>query len=62
MPEKKTGTPPRRRRRWPWIVLGGLALALVLAAVVLPRMLDVENYRGRIEQAWESATGWEAER
>lgn len=53
--------PDKKRRRWPWFLLGGLAILLLLAAIVLPSLLDVENYRGRIEQALEQATGWEAE-
>jgi len=50
-----------RRRRWPWIVAVGLVVVLVGAAVALPLLLDVERYRGRIEAALASATGWQAE-
>ncbi|MHC5052561.1 MAG: AsmA family protein [Planctomycetota bacterium] len=53
--------PPRsRRRRWLWI-LGGLAGGFVLlAAILLPRLLDVERHRGLIERELQKATGWEA--
>ena len=54
-------TDPRpKRRRWPWL-LGGLALVIVAAALALPMLLDVERYRGLIEQALERSTGWDAE-
>ena len=51
----------KRRRRWLWFVLGAIAVVVVVAAVVLPALLDVERYRGQIEGALTSATGWEAE-
>jgi hypothetical protein len=52
-------SPRKKRRRWPWIVLGLLVVtgaALLLAA---PALLDVERYRGSIEQALRTSTGWE---
>jgi hypothetical protein len=52
---------PRRKRRWPWILLGSVVLLLLLATVVVPKLLDVERYRGAIEQGLRSATGWEPE-
>ena len=55
---------PRARRggrRWLWIVLGGVAALLLAVGLVLPRLLDVERYRGRIESALSSATGWQSE-
>ncbi len=51
----------QKRRRWPWVVAAGLAVLVVGAAVALPRLLDVERYRGKIEAALASATGWKAE-
>lgn len=50
-----------RRRRWPWITLGGLVAVVLLAAALAPTLLDVERYRGRIEQELRQATGWEPE-
>jgi hypothetical protein len=50
-----------RRRRWPWYVLGGLVAVLLVAALALPALLDVERYRGNIEDALSAATGWQAE-
>ena len=50
-----------RRRRWLWYVLGGLVAVLLVAALALPALLDVERYRGHIENALSSATGWQAE-
>ena len=52
----KTAT---RRRRWPWIVAAGLIGVLLVAAIALPRLLDLERHRGRIEQALAEATGWD---
>jgi len=50
---------PRRRRLW--LVLGVGAAGLVLALSLLPLLLDIEDFREPIQQAIESATGWEAE-
>ena len=50
-----------RRRRWLWYVLGGLVAVMLVAALALPALLDVERYRGHIENALSSATGWQAE-
>jgi len=49
---------PKRRLRW---LLAGVLLIAVIGIVALPRLLDVERYRDRIEQALQEATGWEAE-
>lgn len=49
------------KKRWLWIALGALAVLLLLTLLLLPRLLDPESYRGRIEQALEQATGWNAE-
>ena len=51
----------KKRRRWPWILLGVVALLAVVLAVALPMLLDVERHRGRIESALREATGWEPE-
>ena len=51
-------TPAARRPRWPWFA-GAAVVVIVTAAVVLPSLLDVERYRGSIEQALREATGWE---
>jgi hypothetical protein len=56
--------PPQKRsagRRWLWIALGLLAGLLILALWLLPNFFDIEQQRGRIEQALRDATGWEAE-
>ena len=53
-------TKPRRRRLL-WYILGGLVALLLVAALALPALLDVERYRGHIENALSSATGWQAE-
>ena len=50
-----------RRRRWLLYVLGGLVAVLLVAALALPALLDVERYRDHIENALSSATGWQAE-
>ena len=50
----------RKRRRWPWITLGALVLLVVVVVLALPVLLDVERYRGRIEQALHDQTGWDA--
>ena len=50
---------PRRR-----LVLGLLLLLLLAAAaaiLILPRLLDPESHRARIEAALREATGWDAE-
>ena len=49
------------RRRFLLIGLGALAVVALLAVLILPRLLDVENYRGSVEQALQKATGWDAE-
>lgn len=43
------------------IILGVAVALLVAAALIVPRFLDPESYRERIEQALQDATGWEAE-
>jgi len=48
-------------RRWLWIALGLLAILVILALVLLPGLFDIEQHRGRIEQALRDSTGWEAE-
>jgi hypothetical protein len=53
--------PRTPRRRWPWIVLAAVVAALIVAALAIPALLDIERYRGRIEQALRDATGWDAE-
>jgi len=53
-------SPRRPKRRLRWLLVGVLLIA-VIGVVALPRLLDVERYRGRIEQALQDATGWEAE-
>jgi hypothetical protein len=50
-----------RRRRLLWILVGGFLTVVVVAGVALPFLLDVERYRGHIEEALASATGWETE-
>ena len=52
---------PRRVRRLLWIVVGLLAVGSLAIALILPRLLDPESYRGQIEQALRDATGWEVE-
>jgi uncharacterized protein involved in outer membrane biogenesis len=51
-------TPKRRRGRW-WLLAAVVVVVLLL--VIVPRLIDVETYRGQIEAALQSATGWEAE-
>lgn len=51
---------PRRRRRWPLIV-GAFAILALGVAVIVPRLLDLERYRPRLERALSEATGWRAE-
>jgi hypothetical protein len=48
-------------RRWLWFGLGAIAIVVLVAALALPALLDVERYRGHIESALQSATGWDAE-
>jgi len=55
-----TSAAPRRRRKL-WFVLGGLAVAILAAALVIPHLINIENYRGRIQDAIQASTGWEAE-
>lgn len=60
----KRDASPRRSRPWRrllLIALGTLVVLVVAAALLLPRFLDVERYRERIEAAVEEATGLEAE-
>lgn len=54
-------SPKKPRRRWLWYALGALVVVLLVAALALPALLDVERYRGHIENALSSATGWQAE-
>ena len=54
-------SPKKPRRRLIWYALGSLVLVLLVAALALPALLDVERYRGHIENALSSATGWQAE-
>ena len=51
----------RKRRRWLWITLGLLVAVVLTLALAIPVLLDVERYRGRIEQALADQTGWEAD-
>jgi hypothetical protein len=63
-PTRTPGNDSRKRgggRRWLWITLGLLAVALILALALLPGLFDIEQYRGRIEQALRDSTGWDAE-
>jgi hypothetical protein len=54
------GTRPPRRRRL--LFVAGAALGLLLLAVLLlPLFVDVETFREPIQDAIESATGWNAE-
>ena len=52
---KTPSTTPRRRSPWPrrllWTVLVGMVLVALAAAVVVPRLLDVESYRAGLEAA-----------
>jgi len=50
-----------RRRRLLLYALGSLVGVVLVAALALPALLDVERYRGHIESALSSATGWQAE-
>jgi uncharacterized protein YhdP len=61
---KTSEASPRRSRPWRRLLLIALGLVVVLvaaAAILLPRFLDVERYRERIEAAVEEGTGLEAE-
>ena len=51
----------RKRRRWLWITLGLFVSVVLVLALALPPLLDVERYRGLIEQALAEQTGWDAE-
>jgi hypothetical protein len=51
----------RKRRRWLWITLGLFVTVVLVLALALPVLLDVERYRGLIEQALAEQTGWDAE-
>ena len=57
-PPEAPARPKRRRLRW---ILGGIVGLLLVAALLLPFLLDVERYRGQIEAALHDATGWDAE-
>ena len=46
-------------RKWWLILLGGFALLALIAAVVLPLLVDVDRYRGLIESKAEEALGRE---
>jgi len=59
MSEKAGKARPRRRRTI--FVLGGLVGLVLLALLLLPLFVDIENFREPIQQAVESATGWKAE-
>ncbi len=48
------------RRRWPWVLLA-LGVPIVALVALLPRWLDLESHRGRIENALSEATGWQVE-
>lgn len=43
------------------ILIAGLAVLILAAALILPAVLDVETHRGRVEAMLQQATGWEAE-
>ncbi len=51
----------RSRRRWPIVALVALVATAAAAVFLLPRLLDVEQFRGRIEAALEESTGWSVE-
>jgi hypothetical protein len=57
----ESGKSARPRRRKLWFVLGGLVVAVALFLLIVPLLIDIENFREPIEQAIRSATGWEAE-
>jgi len=48
-----------KRRRW--LLLGAALVVPALLVIVPALLLDVEQHRGRIEQALREATGWKAE-
>ena len=40
-----------------WILLASLAVVLLAALLVVPRLLDADTYRGRIEAALSTSLG-----
>ncbi len=50
----------QRRRLLPWVLLA-LGLLVVALVALLPRWLELESHRGRIEKALSEATGWQVE-
>ncbi|MBD3303401.1 MAG: AsmA family protein [Candidatus Eisenbacteria bacterium] len=58
----ETASIPRRSRMRVVLMVAAVAILVVVAAgVVFTLVIDPEQYRGRIEEALENATGWEAE-
>ena len=49
----------RKRRRWPFVLVGAVLL-LAVAAFVATRFIDVERLRAPLERALAEQTGWEA--
>ena len=47
------------RKKLLWII-GLLVTVMLIAAIILPRLIDLEAYRPTIEQAIERQTGWDA--
>ena len=51
---------PRLRLRW-FVILGSLVTLVGIGLLLLPRLVDVERFRGRIDQALREQTGWNPE-
>ena len=51
----------KRTRRWLLVTAATVTALVLVAALALPALLDVERYRERIERELRDATGWNAE-
>ncbi|MBW2028220.1 MAG: AsmA family protein [Deltaproteobacteria bacterium] len=47
----------KKAARWIGILLGGLVVLVILALVIIPRFIDIQDYKPRIEKKVAEATG-----